>query len=90
MNEVLIVVTLNTQFVAIRDDFLKIKFIQKTINVIYVLLYGKPWMGRERDEMKEGRERDEMQGGEGWGGMGLVHYFSVTYMYLHAIASHAA
>ena len=33
----LIVVTLNTQFVAITDDFLKIKFIQKTMNVMYVL-----------------------------------------------------
>ena len=33
----LIVVTLNTQFVAITDDFLKIKFIQKIMNVMYVL-----------------------------------------------------
>ena len=37
-----IVATLSTQFVAIVDDFLKIKFIQETMNVIYVLFTENP------------------------------------------------
>lgn len=42
------------QLVAITDDFLKIKFIQKTMNVIYTCIYEKPCVGliKKDDELE--------------------------------------